>query len=187
MLIMKGVYMPRPCKFRLVCFPPDYYCFKPIGLPSVLLVEVSLSVDEMEAIRLADYEGLYQEEAAKIMDISRQTFGNIVSLARKKIADFLINGKLLKIEGGKVMAEERIFRCFDCGNEWSVPFGEQRPQECPKCNSENIERVESQTFQKAGSRKMVVGQSRGMGSGRGCGQGMGRCGRGRAGTGRRGK
>jgi len=63
---------------------------------------VNLTLDELEAIRLADLEGLYQEDSAKKMDISRQTFGNIIKKAHKKIADVLLNAKALKIEGGKV-------------------------------------------------------------------------------------
>ena len=60
----------------------------------------NLTFDELEAIRLADFEGLYQEQAAKKMNISRQTFGRIVESAHKKIADALVNGKALSIEGG---------------------------------------------------------------------------------------
>ncbi|MDD5692416.1 MAG: DUF134 domain-containing protein [Candidatus Omnitrophica bacterium] len=67
-----------------------------------MLEEVNLTLDELEAVRLADLKGLYQEEAAKKMDISRQTFGNIIEKAHRKIADVLLNAKALKIEGGKV-------------------------------------------------------------------------------------
>ena len=67
-----------------------------------MLEEVNLTLDELEAVRLADFDGLYQEDAAKKMNISRQTFGNIVNAAHKKIADVLLHGKALKIEGGKV-------------------------------------------------------------------------------------
>jgi predicted DNA-binding protein (UPF0251 family) len=66
------------------------------------LEEVRLTLDELEAVRLADLEGLYQEDAARKMDISRQTFGNIVNSAHKKIADVLLNAKALKIEGGVI-------------------------------------------------------------------------------------
>ena len=62
------------------------------------LEKVELHSDELEALRLADYQGLYQEEAAKMMSISRQTFGRILSSARKKTAEALILGKALKIE-----------------------------------------------------------------------------------------
>ena len=66
------------------------------------LEEVNLTLDELEAIRLADLSELYQEDAAKKMNISRQTFGNIINSAHKKIADALLNAKALKIEGGTV-------------------------------------------------------------------------------------
>ena len=66
------------------------------------LAQVTLSLDEYESIRLADLEGLYQEEAAQRMNISRQTFGRIIEAAHKKIADALINGKAIKIEGGNI-------------------------------------------------------------------------------------
>jgi predicted DNA-binding protein (UPF0251 family) len=67
-----------------------------------MLEEVNLTLDELEAVRLADWKGLYQEDAAKKMDISRQTFGNIIERAHKKIADVLLNAKALRIEGGVV-------------------------------------------------------------------------------------
>jgi predicted DNA-binding protein (UPF0251 family) len=76
--------------------------FKPRGIPLDRLDEVTLKLDEWEAIRLADWEGLYQEEAAGRMGISRQTFGNIIESAHKKIADVLLHAKALKIEGGEV-------------------------------------------------------------------------------------
>jgi predicted DNA-binding protein (UPF0251 family) len=65
-----------------------------------MLEEVHLTLDELEAVRLADFQGLYQEAAARRMDISRQTFGNIIKSAHRKIADVLLNAKALKISGG---------------------------------------------------------------------------------------
>jgi predicted DNA-binding protein (UPF0251 family) len=85
---------------------PDKNYFKPRGIPASQLEEVVLSLDEFEAIRLADLEGLYQEEGARKMNISRQTFGRIIDSAHKKIADVLVNGKALKIEGGEVTVRE---------------------------------------------------------------------------------
>ena len=72
-----------------------------------MLEEVNLTLDELEAIRLADLEELYQENAAKKMGISRQTFGNIINSAHKKIADVLLHAKALKIEGGVVEMAQR--------------------------------------------------------------------------------
>jgi uncharacterized protein len=94
--------VPRPCKCRMVCSGPRVEYFKPRGIPIVELKEVSLTVDEFEAIRLADFEKLYQETAAEKMKVSRQTFGNIIESARKKVADVLVHGKALKITGGFV-------------------------------------------------------------------------------------
>ncbi len=98
--------MPRPKCYRHVCGKPDKNYFKPRGIPASDLEEIVLNLDEFEAIRLADYEQLYQEEAAAGMNISRQTFGRIIDAAHKKIADVLINGKALKIEGGEVTINE---------------------------------------------------------------------------------
>lgn len=62
------------------------------------LEEIALTIDEFEAIRLADLHELYHEDAAKKMKISRQTFGRILQNARRKVAEALIQGKALKIE-----------------------------------------------------------------------------------------
>ena len=101
--------MPRPFKHRRVCCNPDANYFKPRGIPVSELEEINLTMDELEAVRLADFNGLYQEDAAKKMNISRQTFGNIINSARKKIADALLNAKALKIKGGVVKMMEKHF------------------------------------------------------------------------------
>ena len=94
--------MSRPCRCRKIRCNPDANYFKPRGIPLDMLQEVNLTLDELEAIRLADLKEMYQEDAAKKMSISRQTFGNIINSAHKKIADVLLNAKALKIEGGTV-------------------------------------------------------------------------------------
>ena len=99
--------MPRPCKQRCICGYPQTDYFKPRGIPLTDLEEINLTLGEFEAIRLADLETLYQEEAAKKMKVSRQTFGNIIKSAHKKIADAIVNGKALKIEGGVVRITQR--------------------------------------------------------------------------------
>jgi predicted DNA-binding protein (UPF0251 family) len=76
--------------------------FKPVGVPCHALEIVTLALDEVEALRLADLEGLYQEQASAQMKISRQTFARIVEAARRKTADALIHGKALRLEGGTV-------------------------------------------------------------------------------------
>jgi predicted Zn-ribbon and HTH transcriptional regulator len=97
-------------------------------------------MDEFEAIRLADLEGLYQEAAAERMKVSRQTFGNIISSAHKKTAEAIVGAKALRIEGGVVEILDRPFVCYECGNQWALPYGSGRPEECPKCKSTNIRR-----------------------------------------------
>ncbi len=89
--------MPRPTKCRQIGFSPTATYFKPRGIPMTSLEEVGLELDEVEALRLADLESLYQAEAAERMGVSRQTFANIVARARRKVADAIIHGKALKI------------------------------------------------------------------------------------------
>lgn len=107
--------MPRPFKCRRVLGVPGADYFKPRGIPLSGLQEMGLTMDEFEAIRLADLEGLYQEDAARKMDISRQTFGNIIAAAHKKIADAIVNGKALKIAGGTYIQQEPPFLHFRRG------------------------------------------------------------------------
>lgn len=94
---------------------PDVIQYVPKGTPPLSAEDVTLPLDELESIKLADYEGLYQEEAALKMEISRQTFGRIIESAHKKIADALVHGKILKIEGGNVSVKNRHPRkCKKC-------------------------------------------------------------------------
>ena len=83
--------------------------FKPAGVPMRELEAVVLALDEFEALRLADLEGLYQEQAAEQMGVSRPTFSRVVESARRKVADALVHGKVLRIEGGPV--EAGPYRC----------------------------------------------------------------------------
>lgn len=106
------------------------------------LESVVLAVDELEAIRLADKEGLYQMDAADRMNVSRQTFGRILETAHKKVADALIDGKKLCIQGGfikslcdtKTSERPDICVCPGCGNEASHLKGEPcRENTCSHC------------------------------------------------------
>ena len=134
--------MPRPVKTRRIQCKPDANYFKPRGVPVSILQEVVLLKDELEAIRLADLDEMYQQEAAHNMNVSRQTFGNIIRSAHRKIADALVNGKALKIEGGVVVMQERKFQCQNCKHEWTVPFGTGRPGNCPQCQGNDIFRAD---------------------------------------------
>jgi len=92
--------MPRPIKWRRVAFMPEATYFKPAGIPMRVLEEVYLSVEEAEAMRLKDMERLEQEQCAEKMNISRSTFQRVLGAARQKVADALLNGKAVRIEGG---------------------------------------------------------------------------------------
>jgi uncharacterized protein len=127
--------MPRPKECRKVGCVPDKNYFKPRGIPASMLEEVVLTLDEFEAIRLADFEGLYQEDGAKKMNISRQTFGRILESAHNKIADVLINGKALKIEGGDVSLDEiQRLRCPHCKKEFNSSITPGEDLICPRCH-----------------------------------------------------
>lgn len=76
--------------------------YKPAGVPMRELEEVVMTLDEFEAMRLADLEGLYQEQAAEQMRVSRPTFSRVVESAHRKVADALVHGKAIRIEGGPV-------------------------------------------------------------------------------------
>lgn len=97
--------MARPKCCRRIDWEPDCRIFKPIGVPVSSLEEVVLSIDEFEAIRLADLERLYHEQAAERMGISRQTFGRILESARSKVAMFLARGLALRIGADRVNKE----------------------------------------------------------------------------------
>lgn len=99
--------MPRPVSERRLDAPIPLRLMKPAGIPARELQEIILGFDEAEALRLADLKGLYQEAAARSMGVSRQTFGRIVETARRKVADAILNGKALRIEGGQVTMNEQ--------------------------------------------------------------------------------
>jgi predicted DNA-binding protein (UPF0251 family) len=90
----------RPKKTRRIKCEPGERCFKPRCKPLGELENVRLALDEFEAVRLADVEGLEQERAARKMNISRPTFSRIINSAHRKIGDALVNIKAIRIEGG---------------------------------------------------------------------------------------
>jgi predicted DNA-binding protein (UPF0251 family) len=128
--------MPRPQKSRRVAYLPDVTYFKPAGIPMVKSGEVRLSIEEAEAIRLKDLENLEQEQAAEQMNVSRPTFQRVLASGRRKVADALLNGKALKIEGGNFETIPEHFRCLN-GYICKVPFKVSvnvSSQLCPTCN-----------------------------------------------------
>ena len=169
--------MPRPLKCRAIAQDPEHRVFGPFCAGKGDAESLVMSFDEFEAIRLADVEGLYQEEAARQMQVSRQTFGNILASARKKLGEMLVLGRMLNVKGGNIMVsqEERAFGCAACGHQWSLPFGVARPAECPTCSSQNIHRMSPGGGFGGGRRG--GGRCRGFRTGldRGPGNGEGRC------------
>ena len=91
----------RPAKTRYIKAEPAVSQFSPRGKPG-RPHEIELSFDEYESLRLADYKKMPHNTAGKVMGISRQTFERILTKARNKVADGIVNGKIIRIEGGKV-------------------------------------------------------------------------------------
>jgi len=143
--------MGRPHKERRIEQLPPITYYKPVGVPLLTLEEVILTIDEMEALRLADIEQLNQEAAAKRMEISRPTFHRIISMAHQKISAALWQGHTLRVEGGNFRITHRCqtslrhFTCQTCGHKWALPHGTgQRCQDlsCPACQASTVSRDE---------------------------------------------
>ena len=139
--------MVRPAKPRYVSDEPRFTYFKPKGIPLRELQEERLSVEELEALKLIDIEGLYQEEAAARMEVSRPTFHRILKEARTKVTRCLVEGKALGIEGGNYIlsGDTRIFECFSCGHQWGEPFGtgiRACESTCPECGQRTVRRAD---------------------------------------------
>ena len=129
--------MPRPQSNRIVHEPPVITGFKPMGIPGSSLRQIQLSLDEFEAMRLADYQGMSHEEAAEEMGISRSTFSRLIEKARSKIAEFIIKGRLLSIEGGNVHFRKNIIQCAECGHMFRTNI-DADVSECPECRSTRL-------------------------------------------------
>ncbi len=126
---------------------------------------VEISLDELEALRLADVEGMSQTEAAMLMGVSQPTFHRILREARRKAGLTILYGLKYNLKGGDHIM--RKFKCYDCRYEWEEPFGTGRPESCPKCGSVNIHRVDAGAGRGRGGPK---GPGRGRGRGKGTGQ-----------------
>jgi uncharacterized protein len=126
--------MPRPTKLRRVRHAPPTTYFKPRGIPLTDLEQNDLTLDGFEALRLADLDALSQEEAASRMKISRATFGRIIETARRVVADALVHGKAIRIEGGNFRLGRHVaFHCRRCKRQWHLPSTGTSPRSCPRC------------------------------------------------------
>lgn len=129
--------MPRPIKYRRVENLPKYTYFAPAGRRKCEIEDITIKVEELEAMRLKDIEDLNQEECAERMNVSRQTFQNIIDSARKKIATAIIEGKAININGGNYTRNFCEFECTSCGNIYEIKYEEDR-NICPKCAASTV-------------------------------------------------
>ncbi|MFW5972304.1 MAG: DUF134 domain-containing protein [Bacillota bacterium] len=131
--------MARPTKERRIEYIPEIKYFKPAGIPMKDIEEECLTMEEVEAIRLKDLEGLNQEEGAAKMNVSRPTFQRILTEAHRKIAKSLIKGKAIRFQGGDYKLAED-YHCPKCGKDfknYDFPRRNKRHSgkgHCPKCD-----------------------------------------------------
>jgi len=136
--------MPRPPKCRRVAFMPGVKYYKPAGVPLRFLDEVCLSIEELESVRLKDLEDLDQEQCAQRMNISRSTFQRVLASAKKKIAEALLTGKAIRIEGGNFEVASLRY-CCENGHKWDLSFDETAKEpinSCPVCKSSAIQHLQ---------------------------------------------
>lgn len=136
--------MPKPKKNRFVQQPPAVTYYKPQGIPLFQLEQVVLDVDEFEAIRLVDYEGLHLENAARQLNVSRATCARIIDSAHRKIGTAFTHGYAIRIEGGSFVLGKNRYRCRDCGSRWEIEIGKRTAAEaasvaCPNCRSSRVQ------------------------------------------------
>ena len=130
---------PRNKRFRKVGSPPVLKGYKPIGFSDSETSVISILYEEYEALRLADYTGLKQVDAAKLMNVSRPTFTRIYSSCLQKLATAFAEGKSIVIEGGDVEFDKQWYRCNDCTTIFHHPDDDN--YECVSCESEDLEHI----------------------------------------------
>ncbi len=132
------IFIARPRKCRRVEFIPENRHFAPIDRIGCQADEIVLKIEEVEAMRLKDIEKLSQEECAKKMDVSRQTFQNIIGEAREKVVRALIEGKAIIIHGGNYELELNRYRCRRCRRQFKTI--QEKENFClRKCEIQRIE------------------------------------------------
>jgi len=124
--------MGRPRKCRWVEMEPGVTFFKPQGIPLRGLQQTVISVDELEAMRLADYLELTQEEVAKRMQVSRPTVTRMLARAHRAVADALVHGKAIRIEGGDYRLNLNQ-PCGACGQSRTPSEGQDLLASCTVC------------------------------------------------------
>lgn len=134
--------MAQPRKNRKIFRPPVIGGFQPFGSSAEAVESVTLRYEEFEAFRLADYEGLTQEEAAQHMEISMPTFSRIYDVARQKFAKAMVEGLTLNIKGGNVSFDELWYKCNQCHTSFS-PAEDKEAENCPVCRSIDFLKITS--------------------------------------------
>lgn len=131
------ITIARPKKCRRVSFIPSNRHFVPFGKNKCEYDEIVLKIEEVEAIRLKDGEKLSQEECAEKMQVSRQTFQNVIGSAREKIAKALVGGSAISIHGGNYELSLKHKRCMKCKRQ----FGDYEEKEnfcLHKCQNKKV-------------------------------------------------
>lgn len=132
--------MAHQKRLRKVVAPPGFKGFRPYGARGRRSDKIDLLYEEYEAIKLADFDGMKQEEAARLMGISRPTFARIYQLARQKIAQALVEVKEIRAVYGHTLLDKSWFICNNCHARFTLPnngFGSH----CPLCKSDKTEAV----------------------------------------------
>jgi len=145
--------MPRRKRHRLVTKEPPVSVYKPAGIPAMELEEILITIDEFEALRLADFEGLSQRDASTAMQISQPTFNRVLSSARHKVASGLVQGFVLRIEGGRYRLADGtgILECIDCGA--SVDMSSENKSSCHACGSTRLRWLRWEKGMRPGEKK----------------------------------
>jgi len=160
--------VPKPKKNRFVQQPPAVTYYKPQGIPLFQLEQVVLDVDEFEAIRLVDYEGLHLEDAARKLNVSRATCARIIDSAHHKIGTALTHGHAIRIEGGSFVLGKNGYHCRDCGSRWEIEIGERTTADaaavaCPRCRSDRVQDLGKEVGFRVGAPDAAVASPRGPG------------------------
>ncbi|TFG26974.1 DUF134 domain-containing protein [Candidatus Thorarchaeota archaeon] len=145
--------MPRRKRHRLVTKEPPVSVYKPAGIPAMELEEILISIDEFEALRLADFEGLSQRDASTAMQISQPTFNRVLSSARSKVASGIVQGYVLRIEGGRYRLADGtgILECLDCGASVDMSSGDK--SSCQACGSTRLRWLRWEKGMRPGDKK----------------------------------
>ena len=134
---------PRPYRLRKVSNPPIISGVKPYGdkLRQEGVESIFLHLEEYEAIRLCDNKMMNHQQAAEMMAVSRPTLTRIYTSARRKIADAIVNGRQIIIEGGKIYYDSEWYLCGSCGCYFNNPEKTSEVKDCPLCGSPKFTNV----------------------------------------------